>query len=126
MKSLLLLILFIGCGFSASYGQHQKLLYHSSDIGKSDSLTIKKIRGQRYSKYVKVINLDGTKTKILKDSLWGYTDRKGHILHYYKRIPFRVIVKDKFVKYVYSNGRYSQTLYSKSLDSEMVRWKRNL
>lgn len=126
MKSVLLLILFTGYSFSSSFGQHQKLLYHSSDIGQSDSLTIKKIRGHQYRKYVKVIKVDGTKTKVLKDSLWGFTDRKGRIFHYYKRIPFRVIFKDDFVKYVYHNGRYSHTLYSKSLDSEMVRWKRNL
>ena len=126
MKPFLLLILFMACSFSASYGQHQKLLYHSSDIGKSDSLTIKNIRGRHDSKYIKVINWDGTKIKILKDSLWGYTDNKGHITHYYKKIPYRVIFKDGFVKYIYHKGRYSGTLYSKSLDSEMVRWKRNL
>ncbi|WP_159475947.1 hypothetical protein [Dyadobacter sp. 3J3] len=126
MKPLLILILFIICSFSDSFGQHQKLLYHSSDIGKSDSLTIKKIRGQKYSKYVKVIMVDGTKNRIRKDSLWGFTDRKGRIIHFYQRVPYRVIFKDGFVKDNYYNGRFSRTLYSKSLDSKMVNWKRNL
>lgn len=122
----LLLVLFFVSSFSDSFGQHQKLLYSSSDIGKSDSLTIRKIRGQRYGKYVKVVNVDGTKIKIPKDSLWGYTDRKGHIFHYYNKLAYRVIFKNGFIKYNYQNGRYSRTLYSKSLDSEMVHWKRNL
>ncbi|TKT94236.1 hypothetical protein [Dyadobacter frigoris] len=126
MKPLLLLVLFIGCSFSTSFGQHQKLLYNSSDIGQSDSLTIKTIRGQQYSRYVKVFNRSGTKIKIPKDSLWGFTDRKGHIYRFYKKLPYRVVFKNDFVKYIYNGCRFTNIFYSKSPDSEMVRWKRNL
>ncbi|MEO6685353.1 MAG: hypothetical protein ABIN24_05285 [Dyadobacter sp.] len=126
MKPLLILILFISCSFSDSFGQHQKLLYHSSDIGKSDSLTIKKIHPQQYSKYVKIRNQDGTKSKILKDSLWGFTDRKGHIFRFRKRLPYRVVFKKDFVKYVYNGCRFTNIFYSKSPDSDMVHFKKNL
>lgn len=126
MKSLFLLLLFIGCSFSASFGQHQKVLYKGTDIGQSDSSTVKTIRAQQYSRYLKVLNRDGTKTRVLKDSLWGFSDRKGHIFRFRKRLPYRVIFKNDFVKYVYNGCRFTNIFYSKSPDSEMVHFKRNL
>lgn len=131
MKTLLLILglTFFMC--TVSLCQKQAILYSSRDIGKTRSAAFEKIRVPEHGRFVKIRHADGTKSKILKDSLWGYSDNKGRIYRLYKNRSYRVFAREDYIKYSYSNsggltglhaGKYMR--YSKTLDSKIVTWKK--
>jgi hypothetical protein len=126
MKTFLLFI-FIASGIGQTcIAQHPRLIYPGYDTDHSDSLTIRHVRPQTLGKSLVVKYQNGTKMKIPKASLWGFSDKKGRIFRFYNNHPYRAIIKDNFVKYVYQQCRYTYTRYSKTLDSDVVKWKRQL
>lgn len=74
------------------------LFFRSSDIenARSDS-PICDIRPQKFGNYILIKYTNGDKTKITKDSVWGFRRRKGRLYRMYKGEPYQVIVKDGYI-----------------------------
>lgn len=124
MKAILLLLPLLSILSWTDYDQ--RILYRSGDIMFTDSTqNIRKIRAQQYTKYLKVIYLDGKKVRFPKDSVWGFVDKKDRVYRLYHRQLYRVIKNNDFVQYAYTSnhGKFRSTTYrrySRTLDSKIV------
>ncbi len=131
----LLFILMAGCTANVQpfLIRPNRVLTSSADVSRQtigDDPSIKSIKvGGLLSSKIDIQNQDGTKERIPKKSVWGYSDKKGHVWRRQGSNFFEVVEIAEFVKYrttVYNiqqvNG-ITQTnpqdswLFSRTLDS---------
>lgn len=128
--------LMLGCSLilaENAQGQRAALFYRSADIDamRPDS-TIRDIWPQKFGKYMRVKYKTGIKTKVPKDAVWGYRNRKGKLFRIYKGQPYQVVKNGQYVKYYYQDFIYIEPAlvsnlearYSTTLDSPIVFTKR--
>ena len=83
-----------------AFGQSAALFFQSADIenARIDSL-IRDVCPQKFGKYIRNKYTNGDRTKIPKDSVWGFRSKKGRLYRMYKGEPYQVVVKDRYIKY---------------------------
>lgn len=116
-------------------GQHTALFYRSAEIETAprDS-TIRDVWPQKSGKYMLIKYRNGLKTKVPKDSVWGFRDRKGNVFRMYERVPYLVVENETYVKYHYETEIYIEptfiphtlSYFSETLDSPIKSSKKKL
>jgi hypothetical protein len=93
--------------------QHAALYYRSSSIDSSQrDSSIHKIGVQKLTKYLIIKYTDGTKSKIPKDSVWGFRDNKGHLFRIFKGEPYQIMKRNGLIKYSYYSFIYIDRTHS--------------
>ncbi|SKC19071.1 hypothetical protein [Dyadobacter psychrophilus] len=129
MKRYHLVFIFLLSLAENAFGQSAALFFQSADIGnaRTDS-SIRDVWPQKFGKYMRIKYTNGDKTKILKDSVWGFRSRKGRLYRMYKGEPYQFVVKDGYIKYYYDTFALTEPTiipvtearYSATLDSPIV------
>lgn len=124
----LVFVLFLLPAEKAS-SQKAALFFQSTDIenARTDS-SIRDVWPQKLGKYMRIKYRNGTKTKVPKESVWGFRNKKGRLYRMYRGEPYEVVVKDGYIKYYYETFVYiepalipdTETRYSTTLDSPIV------
>ncbi|WP_342084844.1 hypothetical protein [Dyadobacter sp. OTU695] len=113
--------------------QQAALYYHSTDIDAimPDS-SIRNIWAQKLGRSIVIKHKNGVKTKLPKDAVWGFRDKKGRLYRMFKSEPYEVVKKDGYVRYSYDSFiyieptliPYKEARFSTTLDSPIVRSKK--
>jgi len=105
------------------------LYFRSSDIkNASIDSPIRDVLPQKFGKHMRIKYRNGDRAKILKESVWGFRNRKGRLYRMYKGEPYEVVEKDGYIKYRYDTFVYTapafipitEDRYSATLDSPIV------
>lgn len=110
-----------------------RLLFHSTEMAQAASAdSIKWIRPILFQrKVVKVRYPDNRDAVIARDSIWGYSDRRGRVYRRYRKTFLEVVQVGELIKYEEQtttaypvNGQVmgatvTNTYYSRNLDSQI-------
>ncbi|MCF0073487.1 hypothetical protein LZD49_23615 [Dyadobacter sp. CY261] len=110
-------------------GQRAALLYRSTDIETTQpDSSIRNIWPQKFGRYMVIKYKNGVKTKVPKDAVWGFRDKKGRLYRMFKREPFEVVKNEGYVRYAFNSFIYidpmiiphKEARFSATLDSPIV------
>jgi len=111
----------------------QKVYFNPNDYKENTGLVFAKLKvGPKYlntelSGNIKVIDTQGNKLKIKKDSVWGYESKNGKVYRLYRDNSIEVVDNGNLVIYKFSSLYWDSYFFSTSLSSEIYRLnKRNL
>lgn len=138
----LLLILMVGCTAKVQpfLMQPNRLLTTSTDLTRqntSDNPSIKSIKaGGIFSSNITVKKQDGTRERVQAKSVWGYSDKNGHVWRRQKRSFYEVVEVGQLVKYrtevsttaqvngITQTNSQESWLFSRTLDSPIYSSRR--
>jgi hypothetical protein len=133
MKTFQLILGFTLLIAGSAVGQQAALYYQSADIDKTQpDNSIRNIDVQKLGRYLVIKYKNRAKTKVPKDSVWGFRDKKGRLYRMFKGEPYEVVKKNGYVRYAYDSFIYieptlipnKEARYSATLDSPIVRTKK--
>lgn len=136
------LILMVGCTAKVQpfLIQPNRLLTSSADLSRpniGDDASIKSIKaGGVFSSNITIRKQDGTRERVPAKSVWGYSDKNGHVWRRQKRSFFEVIEVGELVKYrtevstttqfngITQTNNQEAWLFSRTLDSPIYSSRR--